>query len=780
MRRLLLAIALIAGVVAARQVAAPDGASKVVEYADGTWMIGTRPGVSPADVAASAGVSAAVVGVSGDYFLVRTTGDVVARLASRSDVLHVEPDTPLGLEGEQTTGPSGFPSPNDKVPWGLDSLDSRTPGLDDSYTYSNDGTGVDVYVVDTGVKADHPAFSSVSSGWGYRQNATALNSYQTARSTPNPDSPGHFQIDPCPYSPQNQIYDPANFDAVSVPTDDGTTDNMGHGTHVAGTVGGALTGVSKGVNIIPVRALDSCGRGTSAMIVEALKWVLTDHATGRAVVNMSLGLSSTSASIDAQIADLLAEGVVVVAAAGNSAVTACGTTPAGTPGTISVGASGAQFAEASFSNYGDCVDIFAPGGSLTPEGTAAPGQGIVSAWPKAAGVTNTYVEEWGTSMAAPHVTGAVAQYLQGVASWPPADVSKVPGDAWSWLKKNATCNAISYFNTGRTKQTPNRYLSIATGVSTPCAPRNVKVTQASGSSEVSWDEILTGNGNTITGYRVTTVPVTAGCTATQASVDPGTGRAKCTLAGLSNGTAYTVSVVATYGVADALEGSAAAVVLYAGPGATTTTASTTTLPPVTTTVAPTTTTVAPTTTTTTAPQTTTTTEPPPSTTVPAVTPTAAAPVTAVTSTKSILLSWPAVTSVEAVTYVVSISPGGVSCRTTNTSCNFVGVSIGTVYNFSIVARTASGQSSVALRYTVTAGINQKFSSVARGSRISLSTLVTSLSKGSRKYAVTSGGCRVVSGRLVAPASAGTCKIKVSIARWRTYKAMSAALTFNVT
>jgi subtilisin family serine protease len=186
-----------------------------------------------------------------------------------------------------------------------------------------------VYVVDSGVNAAHPEFSSrVLSGWSYRTDSLALTSYNNAN-TANRSNPA-YGIAPC---------DPA-FDAVRDNSDVGKTDNDGHGTHVAGTVGGLYTGVAKAVSIVPVRVLDSCGAGTKTMVLNGLNWILADHQLGeKAVVNMSIGFESTATDVDLAIKNLLAEGIVVVAASGNDGKSACDATPAGTQGTISVGAS---------------------------------------------------------------------------------------------------------------------------------------------------------------------------------------------------------------------------------------------------------------------------------------------------------------------------------------------------------------------------------------------------------------------------------------------------------
>ena len=228
----------------------------------------------------------------------------------------------------QTTGPSGYGALNAVIPWGIDRIDARS-GRNNTFTYTTTGTGVKVYVVDSGVNATHSEFSSrVLSGWSYRTDSVALTSYNNAN-TANRSNPA-YGIAPC---------DPA-FDAVRDNSDVGKTDNDGHGTHVAGIIGGLYTGVAKAVSIVPVRVLDSCGAGTKTMVLNGLNWILADHQLGeKAVVNMSIGFESTATDVDLAIRNLLAEGIVVVAASGNDGKSACDATPAGTQGTISVGAS---------------------------------------------------------------------------------------------------------------------------------------------------------------------------------------------------------------------------------------------------------------------------------------------------------------------------------------------------------------------------------------------------------------------------------------------------------
>ena len=437
-----------------------------------------------------------------------------------------EPEMIARAIGTQTTGPSGFSAPNDVIPWGLDRIDSRS-GRDNSFTYTTDGTGVKAYIVDSGVNATHPVFASrVLSGWSYRSNATTLTSYNNAIAAYNLNPANG--INPCGYDSRIHQYDPSTFDGVGDGSDVGKVDNDGHGTHVAGTVGGSNTGVAKAVSIVPVRVLDSCGAGTTTMVLYGLNWILADHQAGeKAVVNMSIGFESTATSIDTAIKNLLAEGIVVVAASGNDGGSACGITPAGTQGTISVGASNYLDGEPSFSNFGECVDIFAPG------------QSVVSSWPKYLSSTNTYVGESGTSMAAPHVTGAVARFLQSATV-----TVNTPVDTWNWLKNNATCNAVTYYkssalDTSRVglAKTPNRLLAVEAPATVPCAPTGVTAPVGDKSLVVSWDEVPAGNGSAITAYTATATPGGRSCSASSGTT--------CTITGLTNDTSYSISVTAT-------------------------------------------------------------------------------------------------------------------------------------------------------------------------------------------------------------------------------------------
>ena len=255
--------------------------------------------------------------------------------------------------------------------WGLDRIDAVS-GLDGNYSYGATGAGVDAYILDTGILSSHVDFGGrVLSGY------------------------------------------------TSVDDGNGTEDCDGHGTHVAGTVGGTQWGVAKGVNLIPVRVLDCSGSGTWAGVIAGMDWVAA-NASGPSVANMSLGGGQTN-SIDDAVARMHNAGVTVVVAAGNSDADACGSSPAAAPEAITVGATTSSDARASYSNFGTCLDIFAPGSSIT------------SAWYTGNTATSTIS---GTSMASPHVAGAAALWLETDPNMSPAQVANA-------LTSSATEGAVS-------------------------------------------------------------------------------------------------------------------------------------------------------------------------------------------------------------------------------------------------------------------------------------------------------------------------------------------------
>ncbi|MGQ0467389.1 MAG: S8 family serine peptidase [Sporichthyaceae bacterium] len=289
----------------------------------------------------------------------------VAELRRNPHVVAVEPDVEVHAYDVQSPTPS----------WGLDRIDQVSLPLNSSYTYDNTGAGVTVYVIDTGIRTSHTDF-----GGRARSGFTSINDGR------------------------------------------GTNDCNGHGTHVAGTVGGARYGVAKGVDLVAVRVLDCNGSGSMSGVIAGVEWV-TANRSGPSVANMSLGGGAYTA-LDNAVANSIASGVTYAVAAGNDNTNACNQSPARTPAALTVGATTTSDARASFSNYGACLDIFAPG------------QGIVSAYSSSDTSTSTLS---GTSMAAPHVAGAAARYLQ-------ANPGSTPSQVRSGLLGVAALNKLSGVN----------------------------------------------------------------------------------------------------------------------------------------------------------------------------------------------------------------------------------------------------------------------------------------------------------------------------------------------
>lgn len=268
-------------------------------------------------------------------------------LANDPSVAYIEQDQRMSISATQSN-----------ATWGIDRIDQTSLPLSKTYTYPT-STGVHAYVIDTGVRATHTEFS------GRMGNG---------------------------------------FDAIK--DGNGTNDCQGHGTHVAGTVGGTTWGVAKNVTIHAVRVLGCDGSGTNSGVIAGMDWVVANHVKP-AVANMSLGGGASQATDDA-IARMTNAGVVTVVAAGNDATNACNYSPARAPSAITVGSTTSTDAMSSFSNYGSCVDIYGPGSSITSASrTSDTGSTSLS----------------GTSMASPHVAGVAALYLSKNPTATPAQVT---------------------------------------------------------------------------------------------------------------------------------------------------------------------------------------------------------------------------------------------------------------------------------------------------------------------------------------------------------------------
>ncbi|MBJ6352131.1 MULTISPECIES: S8 family peptidase [unclassified Acinetobacter] len=273
----------------------------------------------------------------------------VEAMKKNPKVVSVENDTIMKVDATTQSNPD----------WGLDRIDQKNLPLDSAYSYLQTGSGTTAYIVDTGILSTHQQFSGrVLSGY-------------TAISDGN-----------------------------------GTSDCHGHGTHVAGTVGGSTYGVAKNVSLVPIRILGCDGSGASSNVIAGLDWILK-NGKKPAVVNMSLG-GEANTSLDSAVENLFNNGYVMVVAAGNSNTDACSSSPARVSKAITVAATDSTDTRASYSNYGSCVDIFAPGSQIN------------SSW--IGSNTATKVLN-GTSMATPHVVGVVAEMLQSTPTATPQTIS---------------------------------------------------------------------------------------------------------------------------------------------------------------------------------------------------------------------------------------------------------------------------------------------------------------------------------------------------------------------
>jgi subtilisin family serine protease len=299
-------------------------------------------------------------------FAATLPGEALQGISRNPNVAYVEADGEVSVVDYQSNPPS----------WGLDRIDQRS-GTDKIYSYGNTGSGAHVYIIDTGTNPNHVEFS------------------------------GRVAVDD-------------GYDFVD--GDDDPMDCHGHGTHVAGTVGGTNTGVAKRVQMVAVRVLDCNGSGSYAGVIAGIDWVTKNHKSP-AVANMSLG-GGKSTSINDAVKGSVSAGVVYAVAAGNESSDACRKSPASAPEAITVGATTSSDNRASYSNYGSCLDIFAPGSSI-----------YSSVYSSTNPLNNTYATWNGTSMATPHVAGVAALYLTEHPNDEPAQVAAA-------LTGNATAGVV--------------------------------------------------------------------------------------------------------------------------------------------------------------------------------------------------------------------------------------------------------------------------------------------------------------------------------------------------
>jgi len=369
-----------------------EGTNSANAIAD-QYIVVMRPGVRAAANRAAAVRDARNNGAQvRNEYAAALQGFAVTLSPRALEVLRRNPNV-ASIEADQKLSLTATQSP---ATWGLDRIDQRAMPLSNSYTYDFTGSGVTAYVIDPGIRFSHTDFGG-----------RAVSGY----------------------------------DAID---GGGADDCNGHGTHVAGTVGGTTYGVAKAVRVVGVRVLNCQGSGSNSQVIAGIDWATADHAPGQpAVANMSLG-GGVSTALDAAVRNSIADGITYALAAGNSNANACNSSPARVAEAITVGSTTNTDARSSLSNYGTCLDIFAPRSSIT------------SAWHTSDTATNTIS---GTSMASPHVAGAAVLYVQ-------QNPSATPQAVRDGLVNSATTGVVSNAGTG----SPNRLLYTLSGAVPPPPP----------------------------------------------------------------------------------------------------------------------------------------------------------------------------------------------------------------------------------------------------------------------------------------------------------------------
>ncbi|MDK2012527.1 MULTISPECIES: S8 family peptidase [unclassified Deinococcus] len=321
-----------------------------------------------------------VYGAALNGFAAKLSTQNLAKLQADKRVKYIEQDAMMHMSATQTG-----------ATWGLDRIDQRNLPLDGSYTYTSTASGVKVYIIDTGINTAHTNFGGRAI-WGTNTTGDGNNS-----------------------------------------------DCQGHGTHVAGTVGSATWGVAKGATLVAVKVLGCDGSGTNSGVIAGVNWAVTNKGTAAAVANMSLG-GGASQAVDDAVNSAASKNLIMAVAAGNENQNACNVSPARAASAITVGSTTNTDARSSFSNYGSCVDLFAPGSNIT------------STWIGSTTATNTIS---GTSMATPHVAGAAALLI--------AAGNTTNSAVTSALINGATTGKVTGAGTG----SPNRLLFTGSGTVTP-------------------------------------------------------------------------------------------------------------------------------------------------------------------------------------------------------------------------------------------------------------------------------------------------------------------------
>jgi subtilisin family serine protease len=401
---------------AATPTTAPDPAQPYIVETDSAGATG---GLT-ADVRKAGGRVENVYSKALDGFSATLSAGQVRELRADDRVRSVTPDVRVHSTATQTD-----------PTWGLDRIDQRAVAGNGSYRYDTTGAGVTAFVIDTGIRLSHSQFGGrAASGYDF------------------------------------------------VDYDTNASDCAGHGTHVAGTIGGSTYGAAKGVRSVSLRVLDCEGGGYFSDVIDALDWVVAHRPAGPSVVNLSLG-GAAFQPIDDAVTRTVAAGVPVVVAAGNDGVDACTQSPARVPAAITVAATDLRDARPWWSNGGPCVDLFAPGVDVR----------------SASNASNTASEVMsGTSMATPHVTGVVARYLQGHPKATPAQVTAA--------LLTATTPQVVEDPMGA----PNKLLYVADQpASKPGAPTRVTAAKSdrARTGTLTWSAPLSNGGKAITGYRVT-------------------------------------------------------------------------------------------------------------------------------------------------------------------------------------------------------------------------------------------------------------------------------------